>query len=234
MSLFLASVTDVAEARIALQAGVDLIDLKNPVQGALGALPADTLRRIVGHVAGCRTVSATVGDLPMHVGTLLHAVETVAATGVDIVKVGFFPASTQRACIQALAQAAHRGIKLIAVFLADRPVPWDFQALAEAGFYGAMLDTAGKQEGTLRDVLPLPAIADFIAQARQSGLFVGLGGSLGTADIAPLSALQPDYLGFRGALCKAGSRTGTIEPGRMHELRKVLYKYHAMPLSAAA
>jgi uncharacterized protein (UPF0264 family) len=234
MSLFLASVTDVDEAHIALQAGVDLIDLKNPLQGALGALPTATIARIVGHVAGRRPVSATVGDLPMHADSLLHAVESVAATGVDIIKVGLFPAITQRGCVQALAQATARGIRLIAVYLADRPVPWDVEALAEAGFYGAMLDTASKQGGTLRDVLSLAQVADFVAQGRQSGLFVGLAGSLGVADIAPLSALQPHYLGFRGALCKAGSRTEAIEPERVLALRRMLHKYHAMPLTAAA
>ena len=38
MTLFLASVRDVAEAEIALLAGADIVDLKDPAQGALGAV----------------------------------------------------------------------------------------------------------------------------------------------------------------------------------------------------
>ena len=44
MTLFLASVRDVAEAETALLAGADIIDLKDPAQGALGAVDLETTR----------------------------------------------------------------------------------------------------------------------------------------------------------------------------------------------
>ena len=44
MTLFLASVRDVAEAETALLAGADIIDLKDPAQGALGAVDPATTR----------------------------------------------------------------------------------------------------------------------------------------------------------------------------------------------
>ena len=56
----LASVTSVAEAEAALAAGADLIDLKEPARGALGALDLDTVVAIVAAVGGRRPVSATV------------------------------------------------------------------------------------------------------------------------------------------------------------------------------
>ena len=43
----LASVTSVDEALIALDAGVDMIDLKNPSTGALGALDPALVKDIV-------------------------------------------------------------------------------------------------------------------------------------------------------------------------------------------
>lgn len=44
---FLVSVRDVAEAREALRAGVDFIDLKEPAAGALGGLELPVIREVV-------------------------------------------------------------------------------------------------------------------------------------------------------------------------------------------
>ncbi|RZK75548.1 MAG: hypothetical protein EOO66_33700, partial [Methylobacterium sp.] len=43
----LVSVRDAAEAEAAIRAGADLIDAKDPENGALGALPPETVRAIV-------------------------------------------------------------------------------------------------------------------------------------------------------------------------------------------
>ena len=48
MTLMLASVADVVEAEIALVEGADIIDLKDPSQGPLGALPLASVREIGG------------------------------------------------------------------------------------------------------------------------------------------------------------------------------------------
>ncbi|MGH8473542.1 MAG: (5-formylfuran-3-yl)methyl phosphate synthase, partial [Gammaproteobacteria bacterium] len=44
MTGFLASVASVQEARVVLEAGADVVDLKAPAQGVLGALPVAILR----------------------------------------------------------------------------------------------------------------------------------------------------------------------------------------------
>ena len=48
MTGMLASVATLAEARLVEESGVDIIDLKNPAEGALGALPLAEVVRIVG------------------------------------------------------------------------------------------------------------------------------------------------------------------------------------------
>ncbi len=161
MSLFLASVTNLEEASIALELGADVIDLKLPEQGALGALPVSTIVQIVDFIANRKIVSATVGDLPMQPEILLDAVEAVAASGVDMVKIGFFASSQHRQCVQALQSVTQRGIKLIAVLFADRPVSLnDLAMFSAAGFYGVMLDTATKNGKGLMDSLAPSVIAD--------------------------------------------------------------------------
>ena len=61
-------------------------------------------------MAGRRPVSATVGDLPPERRALLAAAaRATAATGVDIVKLGFFPGGDHRALAGALAPVAADG-----------------------------------------------------------------------------------------------------------------------------
>ncbi|OYV19732.1 MAG: hypothetical protein CG441_670, partial [Methylococcaceae bacterium NSM2-1] len=52
MTGMLASVNSLAEALLALSADVDIIDLKQPALGALGALDIDTVKQIVAGIDG--------------------------------------------------------------------------------------------------------------------------------------------------------------------------------------
>ena len=92
----LASVASLAETQQALDLGADILDLKDPTKGALGAWPQALLAQAVRLVAGRVPVSATVGDLPMEPSLLLEAAHATAATGVDIVKLGFFSCAEPR------------------------------------------------------------------------------------------------------------------------------------------
>lgn len=222
----LASVTGPDEAEIALAGGADIIDLKDPSRGALGAVDAATVRATVARVAERRPVSAVTGDLPMEQGTLVAAGEAMAATGVEFVKLGVFPpaspgAADPAAAVRALAPLA-RSVRLIAVLFADlAPDLGLLPLLAEAGFTGAMLDTARKGNGRLLDHMALPALRRFVASCREQGLMCGLAGALEPPDIPRLLPLRPDLLGFRGALC-AGGRAGPLDPGRVALVRGLI------------
>lgn len=230
----LASVRSAAEARIALAAGVDVIDLKEPAAGTLGAVSLDVARHVATLArrhraasdgkprdAGAPLVSATVGDVPFAPNHVVPAVRAMAATGVDIVKVGLFDGDT-RATLDALQPVVRDGAKLVAVMFADRRPAFDLlPGLRDAGFLGTMLDTADKNSGGLRRHLDDKALARFVGAARRGGLICGLAGSLRLADIAPLAALRPDYLGFRGALCREG-RDGALDPDRLAAVAKAL------------
>ncbi|MGZ8935852.1 MAG: (5-formylfuran-3-yl)methyl phosphate synthase, partial [Methylobacter sp.] len=62
MTGMLASVNNLKEAALVLSANVDIIDLKQPALGALGALETDSVKKIVTWVDGRCPVSATIGD----------------------------------------------------------------------------------------------------------------------------------------------------------------------------
>jgi dihydroneopterin aldolase len=222
MTRFLASVRDPAEAAIALAAGADIIDLKEPGTGALGAVAPATLKACVKAVAGRAPVSATIGDLPMEPSVIADAVLETAACGVDYVKLGIFPGGEARACLDRLATDASH-IALVVVLFADAMPDFDaVSAAATAGAAGVMLDTARKDSGPLLDHMPLETIARFVEGARREGLIAGLAGSLRAADIAKLLPLQPDLLGFRSALCRGATRSAAIDPGACRLIRALI------------
>ena len=214
----LASVADLGEVALALPMA-DLIDLKDPAQGALGAWPRGRIGEAVRLVGGRKPVSATVGDLPPRADLLAEAAFATAAKGVDLVKLGFFPGGDHVRLARELAPVTARGVALVAVLMADRDPDLDIVThLAAAGFRGAMLDTADKTAGGLLRHQTLDALNSFVAAARAHGLLVGLAGSLRLADVATLRPIGPDFLGFRGALCEQ-KRTAGLVPARLAAVR---------------
>lgn len=212
MTGMLASVNSLQEARLILNTSVDIIDLKQPEQGALGALSTDTVKSIVAEVNQQKPVSATVGDLPMQADLVFDAVKAMAKTGVDYIKIGFFPGGDWQGTITRLAEITRGGEKLIAVLFADTaPDINTINQLTQAGFYGVMLDTMDKSKGSLSEVMANSEIKQFVTQAKSAKLLCGLAGSLKQQDIAELLKLEADYLGFRGALCKKHNRTAELD-----------------------
>ena len=217
---FLVSVRSPDEVRTALSGGADIVDVKEPREGALGAVALDVTAAITRAVAGRRPVSATVGDCSLEEAAA--RVGATAATGVDYVKVGLF-GTPSPAAFKALEPHAGRGIRLIAVMFADRAPEWTLiRHLAACGFAGVMLDTADKAQGGLRSHLAARDLAHFLAEARSHGLLAGLAGSLQEADARALLPLRPDVMGFRGALCGGGRRGDTLESRRVAMMRALI------------
>lgn len=234
MTKMLASVTGVDEARLALEYGADFIDLKNPAEGALGGLPLSVISQVVAALAGVRPVSATIGDLPMQPELIAAAIAGTAETGVDIIKVGLFGRSGHAECIDAIAPLAARGVRVIAVLFADgKPDFTLLPMLASAGFHGVMLDTASKSGMRLVDFLGDQVLRDFVQSSRALGLLTGLAGSLSAVDVAPLAAIGPDYLGFRGALCENSDRQTSLDATRLQRVAELLYLHNINTIKAA-
>lgn len=210
----LVSVRDPAEAEAACLAGADLIDAKDPGNGALGALDPGLVRAIVARIGGSAVTSAVADSA--------HTPFALAATGVDWVKVGLDPARwADEAALRAVAAAAP-GRMIAVLFAEDEPGADLVPSLASAGFAGAMIDTAGKAGVRLTDLAEPARLAAFTAACRARGLMSGLAGSLRITDIPALCAHRPDYLGFRGGLCRGLDRRNGIDPLRVAEAVRAL------------
>lgn len=232
MTKMLASVTGIREAEIAISGCADIIDLKNPSAGALGAVATDTIRQTVSAVGTRAETSAVCGDLPMHPYTIRTKAEEITATGVGYVKVGFFPSDEAAGCARTLAPLARR-TKLVAVLFADRaPDLGLLPVFAQSSFHAVMVDTADKTKGRLLDHMPPERMPAFVGKVRELGMKVGFAGSLETPDIPRLLPFTPDFLGFRGALCDRSQRTAAISAEAVAAIRSLIPEERQLDQSA--
>jgi len=224
----LVSVTSAEEASAALAGGADVIDAKNPLAGALGAVPVDVLREIHATVAGARLVTAAIGDAADETA-IERTAETFAAAGAALVKVGFAGiASASR--IEALIRAAVRGagggdrsgVVAVAYADADRVASLSADAFVDAaargGATGVLLDTADKTGPGLRELMTATGLARWVAQAHEAGMLVALAGKLTADDLAFVCDAGADIAGVRGAACEGG-RTGRVSSEKVGRLR---------------
>lgn len=227
---FLASVRNRAEALTALENGADIIDVKEPDAGALGAADPESLADVLAAVAGRRPVSAVAGTLSMAPEALASAV--AARRQADFVKVGLSTPDTAHLDAALEDLAPHAGAtRLIAVLFADEGIDLRLlDRIAAAGFAGVMLDTARKDGRRLIDHAPLATLSAFVEASRSHDLFCGLAGALEAPDVPRLMPLRPDYLGFRGALTD-GQRGDGISAARVAGIAALVHP-QAGPVSA--
>ncbi len=228
-SRLLVSVSSYAEAMLVQESAVDILDIKNPEAGALGALSLEEIRLIVKANRACKETSATIGDVPMQVELVLRRVMETLSTGVGIVKIGLYPDSQLEACIDRMREFTGQGAKLVAVMFADYGVNLMLlPKLKAAGFYGVMLDTAQKDGRHLLDHLKMDEIGAFVRHARSLGLYSGLAGSLRAEHLASIAPIGADYIGFRGGVCEDFQRRNRISPSKIRDLNAVLHKRNTL------
>jgi uncharacterized protein (UPF0264 family) len=229
----LVSVVSADEVAAALEGGSDVVDVKNPAEGSLGAPVPSLLRDVRSRVGRPLLVSAALGDAPHLPGTLALAAAGAAACDVDYVKVGLLGSSRPEQALDLLAAVcqaateANARVRIVAVAYADAArvgglPPGALPAVAHrAGAHGAMLDTAVKDGTSTFLALGPEGVAHFLAEARALGLMTALAGALGPDDLARAGGMGVDLVGVRGAACDGG-RNGRVSATRVRALRDVL------------
>ena len=226
----LVSVTDAEEARIAAAAGVDIVDVKNPAEGSLGAPAPGVIERVREAVPPERPVSAAIGDVPNLPGTAALAALGAARSGAAYVKVGLWGTSTEDdavAVLRAVVEAVDGGGSVIAAAYADaervpsRPLPPSalVAAARRAGVGGCLLDTAVKDGRGLFEWLSADALAALVADGHAAGLEMALAGALRAEDLTAVRATGADIAGVRSAACRHGRRTAPLDAERIARLR---------------
>ncbi len=226
MSQLLISVKSVEEALIASYADVDLIDLKDPSVGALGALNVDVVQEVVGTLANDAVVSATVGEGHHNIQSLVTDIRRYAGLSVDVVKIAVDDLFDHDDFVAEMQTLTAEGIRLVAVFFADQAPSFACLAtLEQCGFYGAMLDTKHKKS-MLVDVLPDEQLQSFLQLCEQHHLISGLAGSVNVEHMDKLLALKPSFIGVRGGVCEAGDRVTDLSSNKLSAMKLMLLNYN--------
>ncbi len=230
----LVSVVDEDEVAPAVAGGADIVDVKNPREGSLGAGFPHVIRRVRELTPADTPVSAAIGDVPNLPGMAALAAAGAAACAVQYVKVGLLgprDAHEARALLAAVCRAAREqapGVRIMATAYADAGMIGSVlplalpAAAAEAGADGCMLDTAEKRGSTLLSTLSGAELAEFVARCREAGLICALAGSLREEHVSRIRELAPDIVGFRGAVCRGDRVDGRVDRAAVARLKALI------------
>jgi (5-formylfuran-3-yl)methyl phosphate synthase len=230
----LISVVGEHEVWPAVAGHADIVDVKNPREGSLGANFPHVIRAVRDATPAQIPVSAAIGDVPNLPGMAALAAAGAAGCGVQYVKVGLLgPRDHDEAfaVLSAVCRAAKeqdQAVRVMATAYADARTTGSLPPLelpsvaAEAGADGCMIDTAGKTGGTLLTAMRAEELERFVARCREAGLLCALAGSLRAADVPLLRELAPDIVGFRGAACGDGRRDGSVDRDAVLRLKELI------------
>jgi uncharacterized protein (UPF0264 family) len=215
----LVSVVSALEARHALAGGADIIDVKDPSQGPLGAPSPRVLSEVVTEIGGAAPVSVALGDLPNLPHTAALAARGAALGGAAFVKVGLRGSATVDnavALMRAVADAVAPETAVIAAAYADAAAldppalapEWLPDVVRRAGIAGALVDTFVKDGRGLYSWLSERELVDLIARTRGAGGHFAVAGQLTLGD---LRRVETDVVGVRSAVCRGGDRAAELD-----------------------
>lgn len=228
MTQLLISVKNVTEALLALESGVDIIDLKDPDIGALAALDLVVTQQILNLIEKRAVVSATVGESHASIDLLVTDIKSRAELGVDIVKIAVSELFYNDYFHNKFNQLSNSGIKLVAVFFAEDKLDLSLlAALERAGFYGAMLDTRTKQKNLLK-LQSKRDLQSFTLACNQYHLESGLAGSLQAQHVVGLLEFGSTYMGFRGGACENSQRNLALSGDKILEIKNMLRPHNKL------
>lgn len=218
----LVSVRSAAEAQVALAGGAELIDVKEPGRGSLGAAEPGTWRgvaEVVGQAVPLSTALGELADFRVTVRESDQADEVPRSlVGYRFAKLGLAGMAAdvdwQGSWRRALAVLPPEIVRVAVVYAdwqrAEAPGPEAVISVgAELGCGAVLFDTHDKRGGSLFDHLSEDALRGFMERARGLGWLTVLAGSLNEAQLARVVALAPDWVAVRGAVC-GGDRRGAL------------------------
>jgi uncharacterized protein (UPF0264 family) len=217
---------------VALAAGVDVIDVKEPLRGSLGAATTETVQRVIELVGRRAIVSAACGELVDWPSAANAAASPRGLALAKIALAGCDDMPDWKRRWRDWAAALPAGTRPVGVVYADRAIAkspsWQ-EIIALAGEVSApfvLVDTFDKSAGTLFDHWTPAVLCEFAAEIRAAGIGIVLAGSLSGDDIRRAREFEPDFVAVRGAACRGG-RTGAIDATAIHQIRAMLGRQHA-------
>jgi uncharacterized protein (UPF0264 family) len=250
------SVRSAAEAREAIVGGCDILDVKEPRHGSLGAAPTAAICEVahMGNGAGV-PVSAALGECAdWHQKTPLE-LDSLFDAELRFVKLGLAGMGDREnwssEWLDVTDQCSRKlpsGTRHVAVIYADwqaarAPHPQSIlEALSEhlrtrrsdTAFAGVLIDTFEKSSGRLLDAMSLKMLRGIRKQTSQMGLFLALAGRLNEESLSPLVELAPDIVAIRSAACRGEDRNASVDRDAVSQFRAAMQSHFEPLLKTAA
>ncbi len=236
--LLLISPINAEEALESIEGGADIVDVKNPKEGSLGANFPWVIKNIREITPEGMHVSATLGDVPYKPGTVSLAAAGAVVSGADYIKVGLYGTKNYDEALEVMENV----VKSVREFDEDALVvasgyadahrvgavdPMEIpRVAADAGADLAMVDTAVKDGKTLFDFMDVEKLQKFNDTIHEYGLKSALAGSVKKDQLKLLHDIGCDVVGIRGAACTGGDRNnGRIDRTAVKELKDMIENF---------
>jgi len=225
----LVSVRNAREANIALQEGVDIIDLKEPDHGPLGQVAETEIQGIAKLVMGHLPLSVALGELAEAPRPFAHGMPHLF--GVSFAKIGLAYCNSiqnwQGLWNQWAGQLPSRTAP-VAVAYADNQscdappleAVADFALQTKTRVF--LIDTCNKSLGSTFDHVSCEKLTSTIRELQSHSVQVALAGSLKHHDIPQIAQIEPDIVAVRGVVCHQNNRQSQICPASLRAFRAAL------------
>ncbi|MHA1300729.1 MAG: (5-formylfuran-3-yl)methyl phosphate synthase [Candidatus Helarchaeota archaeon] len=234
----LVSPINIQEAQTSIAGGADIIDVKNPLEGSLGAnFPwiITKIQKLVKEQGDGLEISATLGDFPNLPGTASLAALGLASCNVNYIKVGLKGPKSKDDAIYFMKQVKravsefNEKIKVVVAGYADNKrfgtidpnlIP---EIAIESEVDVAMVDTGIKDGKNLFDFMSMSDLEKFVTIGKDNNIIIALAGSVKKEHFPKLKKLNPNIIGLRGAACEKHDRVnGKIKLELVKELKLLL------------
>jgi len=225
----LVSVRDAAEAQTALDSGVDLIDVKEPRKGSLGAATSDVIAEIAAVVSDRAPLSIACGEL-LETNHTAEYWSTDTRHTINFAKLGLAdcgPLNDWPQRWRRVLATWPSSVAPVAVVYADwrtcqAPSPeLVLKHGLSLGCRAVLVDTFDKAAGNLLTQMTIEELETLASQVRNHRLLYVLAGSLDEATIETVTPLKPDYIAVRGAVCRGG-REGSVDGNKIRKIKSLL------------
>jgi len=231
----LVSVRNAAEASLALLAGVDILDVKEPSQGSLGLASPEILAEISGTALSHSTtipLSAALGELSDHAEHYPTLPRPFTYAKVGLQGCAGQPDWEERWCrfreqVDARGQQPLNWVAVSYVDAQSAAAPHPEEILEQAlqtNCSAFLMDTWSKQGCRFQNAMSLTRLQQIAQTCRQHQLPLAVAGRLQFSDLDWLPLDQIDIVAIRSAVCDGETRTNPINVSKIQQWRDALAK----------
>ena len=204
---------------------VDILDLKDPLNGSIGACDLQDIKKVIFRLKNQIQISATLGDIFINEKFLIK-LKQFDKLNLDYIKFGLLSMNIKNLFdkIKFLGESKFK-TKLVCVVFVDisdhfNLVYKKLDLFDACGIKYIMLDTYNKNNGDLLSFCNISNLDKFISKCKQFDIKIGLAGSLKETHIPVMMKLKPNILGFRSAICKFNKRMSEVDTRKLKKISR--------------